>query len=390
MAGKLSMADRKMARQQFEASRGSRHFQTACFLPQFFLFMWQHNHLSPSECSLTSPMHTTKHFLISILMATVLILCGTIGYMTIEGWRVLDALYMTVITLATVGYQEIHPLSDAGHIYTIVLIITGVGFFLYVAGAVIQFMVEGRVRILMGRRRLDRKTARLKEHYIVCGYGRIGKVICSRLAREKLDLVIIDKDPELAQTLDDLGFVYVCEDATDEAALLKAGVLKAKTLIAALGTDTDNVFLVLSARQLAPKLHIIARAGTEAAKAKLAAAGANSVEAPYETGAATMAQRIVQPTVTNFLDLALAHQNKEIQMEEIPVAASSRLKGVMLKDSGIRQKYNLIIIAIKKADDRMLFNPSFEAKIASGDTVIAVGEPSNLNKLRVELDPAPQ
>ncbi len=332
-------------------------------------------------------METTKHFIISIMLAALLIVCGTIGYMLIEGWNTLDALYMTIITLATVGYGEIHPISDIGHIYTIVLIVTGVGFFLYVIGAVIQFMVEGRVRLLLGRRRLDRRIARLKNHYILCGYGRIGKVICNKLLRENRALVVIDKNTSLAETLDGLGFIYVCGDATDEAVLLKAGIHKATALIAALGTDTDNVFLVLTGRQLAPQLHIIARAGTEPAKAKLAAAGANTVEAPYETGAAALAQRIIRPTVTNFLDLAFADSNTDIQMEEIPVASSSKLVGVTLKDSGIRQNYNLIIIAIKKNDDRMIFNPSFEARIHAGDTVIAVGEPANLIKLAAELNP---
>lgn len=332
-------------------------------------------------------METTKHFIISILLAVLLIMGGTAGYMIIEGWRFLDALYMTVITLATVGYSEVHKISDTGHIYTIMLIITGVGFFLYVAGAVIQFMVEGRVRILLGRRRLDRKISRLKNHYIVCGYGRIGKVICHRLLHENFDVVVIDKNPDLAETLDGLGFVYICGDATDEIVLLKAGLRQAKALIAALGTDTDNVFLVLTGRQLAPDLHIIARTGTEAAKAKLSAAGANIVEAPYETGAASMAQRIIRPTVTSFLDLAFAGRHTDIQMEEIPVAASSKLNGIILKDSGIRQNYNLIIIAIKTADDSMIFNPSFETKLHVGDTVIAVGEPTNLNKLQLELNP---
>lgn len=335
-------------------------------------------------------MESTKHFFISILLAILLIICGTMGYVFIEGWNTLDSLYMTVITLATVGYQEVHQLSDAGHIYTIILIIIGVGFFLYVAGAVIQFMVEGRVRILLGRRRLDRKISRLKNHYIVCGYGRIGKVICHRLLHENFDVVVIDKNPDLAQTLDGLGFIYICGDATDEDFLTKAGIHEAKALIAALGTDTDNVFLVLTGRQLASDLNIIARAGTEAAKAKLAAAGANTVEAPYETGAASMAQRIIRPTVTSFLDFAFAGQrrSKDIHMEEIPIAKSSRLDGFILKDSGIRQKYNLIIIAIKKADDRMIFNPSFETRLHVGDTVIAVGEPANLKRLQEVLNPA--
>ena len=332
-------------------------------------------------------METTRHFIISILLAALLIIIGTIGYIVIEDWSALDALYMTVITLATVGYGEVHPVSDVGHVYTIILIITGVGFFLYVAGAVIQFMVEGRVRLLLGRRRLDRKIARMKHHYILCGYGRIGKVICSKLLQDNRPVVVIDQNAGLVETLDGLGFTYLCGDATDEDVLLKAGIHQARALIAALGTDTDNVFLVLTGRQLSPELHIIARAGTEQAKAKLTAAGANTVEAPYEIGAASMAHRIIRPAVTNFLDLAFAESNTDIQVEEIPVIQSSSLNGVTLEKSGIRQKYNLIIIAIKKHDDRMIFNPSFEASITAGDTVIAVGEPTNLIKLQAELNP---
>jgi voltage-gated potassium channel len=332
-------------------------------------------------------MKNAKHFVISILLAILLVLCGTLGYIIIEEWPPLDALYMTVITLATVGYGEVHRVSPAGQIYTIILIITGVGFFLYVVGAVIQFMVEGRVRILLGRRRLDRQISRLKNHYIVCGYGRIGKVICNKLASQHIDIVVIDKNQDLTDTLDAQGYIHVCGDATDETVLLQAKLLRARALIAVLATDTDNVFLVLTARQLAPALNIIARASSEVAKAKLAAAGANTVEAPYETGAAAMAQRIIRPTVTNFLDLAVGDQNTEIHMEEIPVSETSGLNGVMLKDSGIRQKYNLIIIAMKTADERMLFNPSHEAVIHPGDTVVAVGNPANLSKLQAELNP---
>jgi voltage-gated potassium channel len=179
----------------------------------------------------------------------------------------------------------------------------------------------------------------------------------------------------------------VAGDASDESVLLRAGINRARGLVAALATDTDNVFLVLTARQLAPDLNIIARASQEAVKRKLKAAGADSVESPYEMGAVSMAQHIIRPTVTNFLDLAFAHTRKDIQMEEIPVNASSRLVRVPLKDSGIRQNYNLIIIAIKKPNGDMLFNPSFEAAIMPDDTVIAVGELDNLQKLEKELNP---
>jgi voltage-gated potassium channel len=307
--------------------------------------------------------------------------------MVIEGWGLLDSFYMTIITIAAVGYREVHEISVIGRIFTIVVIFTGVGFTLYVAAAVVQFMVEGRIRDIMGRKRLDRKINRMKNHYIVCGYGRIGRVLCRDLGRASMNLVIIEKNPDLVRVMDQDGILYISGEATDEANLRKAGIERAKGLIAALATDTENVFLVLTARQLAPDLQIIARASQEGSKAKLKAAGANSVESPYEMGAVSMAHHIIRPTVTTFLDLAFEHKRRDIQMEEIPVSPSSELVNVMLKDSGIRQMFNLIIIAIKNPDGEMMFNPSFEAVIQPEDTVIAVGEADNLQKLEQILNP---
>jgi voltage-gated potassium channel len=316
-------------------------------------------------------MTKTRHLAISIALSFLILVTGTTGYMLIEDWRFLDALYMTIITISTVGYREVNQVGDVGRLFTIFLVVIGVGFTFYVMAAVVQFMVEGRVRIIMGRRRLDKKINRIKNHYIVCGYGRIGRVLCRNLQ----------------QVMDEDGVLYVAGDAADEANLRKAGIERAKGLVAALATDTDNVFLVLSARQLAPELYIVARASRQGVKNKLHAAGANSVESPYEMGAASMAQRIIRPTVTNFLDLAFAHTRKDIQMEEIPVSEKSDLTNIPLKDSGIRQDYNLIIIAIKKPDGTMLFNPSFEAAFRPDDTVIAVGEEQNLQKLEKILNP---
>ena len=317
----------------------------------------------------------------------LLLVAGTYGYMLIEGWEAIDAAYMTVITLATVGYGEVHTVSKAGRIYTICLILVGVGFIGYVAGSVIQFMVEGRIRMIFGRRRLNIQIDRLKNHYIVCGYGRIGRIIYLNLKQKPLDLVVIERNEDLIHTMDQDNVLYLCEEATEESTLTKAGIQRAKGLVASLATDIDNVFLILTARQLNPDLFIVARASSHASKMKLRTAGADIVETPYEIGAVSMAQRILRPTVTGFLDLAFSHKESDIQMEEIPVSPGSSLANVMLKDSGIRQKYNLIIIAIKKSDNRMEFNPSFETVIRPGDTVIAVGQEKNLTQMERVLNP---
>jgi len=332
-------------------------------------------------------LETTKYFIISLLLSVFIVVFGTAGYMFIEGWDFLDSLYMTVITVTTVGYGEVNQIGRYGRMFTIVLIFAGAGFFLYVGGMIMQFIVEGRVRAILGRRRLDKKIHRLKQHYIVCGYGRIGKVLCANLRANPIDIVVIEKDEHMTHTMETDGILYVSGDASEEECLHQAGIKRAKSLIAALATDTDNVFLVLTARQLNPDIFIMARASSNKAKSKLLAAGANKVESPYDIGALSMAHRIIRPTVTNFLDLAFAKQREDIQMEEIPVSHSSKLADVLLKDSGIRQQFNLILIAIKKKDGEMMFNPSFETVIRGGDTVIAVGEGPNLVKLEKILNP---
>jgi len=332
-------------------------------------------------------MVTSKHLVITAVMSAIIVVTGTSGYMFIEGWSFLDALYMTVITISTVGFMEVQPMGNMGHLFTIFLVFIGVGFTLYVAAAVVQFMVEGRIRIIMGRRRVDKKISHLSDHYIICGYGRIGRVLCKKIRRRPIDVVVLEQNRDLIPQMDEDKILYICGDASDEETLLKAGIKKARGLISVLATDTDNVFLVLTARQLAPDLSIMARTSRESARKKLLAAGATSVESPYEMGALRMAQKILRPTVTSFLDLAFAHSRKEIQMEEIPVNPNSTLANVMLKDSGIRQKFDLILIAISLANGEMLFNPSFEYIIKPGDTVIAVGENENLVQLENVLNP---
>jgi len=332
-------------------------------------------------------MDSTRHLILSVILSIVVVLIGTAGYMLIEGWGFLDALYMTVITVSTVGYSEVHEISLIGRIFTIFLVVSGVGFTLFVAGALVQFLVEGRMRTILGRRRLDKNIDRLRGHYIICGYGRIGRVVCQRIVKKPIDVVVIEQDPDLIPVLNADTMLYIPGDAADEDNLVRAGIARAKGLIAALATDVQNVFLILTARQLNPDLNIIARADQEESKKKLMAAGADTVESPYDVGAHSMAQRILSPTVTSFLNLALAHGRTDIQMEEIPVSRKSNLVNVMLKDSNIRQNYNLILIAIKQDDGQMRFNPSFETIIRAGETVIAVGELENLRRLEKVLNP---
>jgi voltage-gated potassium channel len=330
---------------------------------------------------------SSRIFFAYALALILLMVAGALGYMTIEGWDFLDSIYMTVITLATVGYGEVHSLTRAGRIYTMVLILIGVGFVGYVGAGVIRFMVEGRIRAVLGRRRLDRKIEKLKNHFIICGYGRIGKVLCAHLRHEQVSMIIIEKDEKQLPLLEESELPFLIADSSNEAVLTKAAIHRARGLIAALGTDVDNVFLVLTARQLRPDLFIMARGSYAESRSKLKAAGASIVVSPYEIGAVSMAQRILRPTVTNFLDFALTYKRKDIQMEEIPVSPNSRYIDQTLKDSRIRQELNLILIAIKQIDGTMMFNPSFETRLEAGTTVIAVGHPENLALLGKALNP---
>ena len=278
-------------------------------------------------------------------------------------------------------------MSSAGRIFTSIILIAGVGYFFYIAGLIIQSIVEGEIQSILGRKRLDKKISKLKNHYIVCGYGRIGKVLSQLIKEETGDIVVIEKDENLVDTLEKDNIHYLHGDASDEDLLAKAGIKKASSLIAALGTDTANVFLVLTARQLNPDIYIMARASNPDVKNKLLIAGANFVESPYDIGAISMGLKLLRPSVSNFLAVALSRKKEAIQIDEIFVPKSSQYTNVALKDSGIRQDFNLIIISIKKASGEMLFNPHFETLIEPGDTVIVMGKTPDLKKFTKAINP---
>ncbi|MEH0022934.1 MAG: potassium channel protein [Desulfobacter sp.] len=322
----------------------------------------------------------------AVVIAVLIFFGGTFGYMIIEEWNLLDSAYMTAITLSTVGFLEVHEQTSAGRIFTILLIFTGVGYFLYLGGVVIGSVVEGEIKTLLGRQRLDNKIKKLKNHYIVCGYGRIGRVLCNFIREDTPDIVVVEKNEDLTATLEKDKIHYLIGDASDEDILEKAGIGRAKAMVAALATDTANVFLVLTARQLNPDIYIMARASSPEVRKKLIVAGANRVESPYDTGAVSMGLKLLRPTVSNFLDAAVSRQSDAIQIEEAFVPHGSAYTDKALKDSGIRQDFNLIIIAIKNASEKMDFAPHFETLIRPGDTLIVMGTTEDLEAFRNALN----
>jgi voltage-gated potassium channel len=329
----------------------------------------------------------TKILIISVVLFFGLLALGVLGYMVIEGWPFMDALYMTVITIATVGYGEVHKVSAAGQIFTVLLIFLGVGFFLYVVGNAVQFLVEGRIRHVLGRRILDKQINKLKDHFIICGYGRMGRALCSYLTQKNLNVVVIEQNTKRVPVMDEDGILYLVGEATDEAILIKAGIKSARGIISVLGTDADNVFLVLITKGLNPELFIMARANQNATEKTLYTAGANKVVSPYALGARRMAHAILRPTVIHFLELAFSDESANIHLEEFPVSASSRLINVPLQESRLRQELNLIIISIRKADGTMRFNPKASYRFEAGDTVVAVGQDKDLMQMASILNP---
>ena len=332
-------------------------------------------------------MDRTSHLTIVVLLSVILVVLGTAGYMVIEDWPVLDALYMTVITLSTIGYGEVNPVSPNGRVFTLVLIVMGVGFFLYVIGNVVQFLVEGRIRLILGRHKLDKQINHLNDHYIVCGYGRMGRAFCRYLIQKGLKFVVVEKNEDRIPVMNTDHVLYVAGEATIEENLSKAGIKRASNLIATLGTDADNVFLVLLAKGLNPDIYVVARASQNASKKPLDTAGADVVVSPFDVGARRMAHAILRPNVIRFLEFAFSDEDTDIHIEEYPVSESSSLVGVPLHESGIRQDYNLMIISIIKSDGEMVFNPSADTTIRSDEKVIVCGTSENLSKFEKALNP---
>jgi voltage-gated potassium channel len=312
----------------------------------------------------------------------VLIIAGsTAGYVAIEGWGVWDAFYMTIITVTTVGYSEVHPLSRAGEALTVIVLVSGVGAALYTFTLLATVVVEGGLPKRLVRRRHERMLEKLKDHFIICGYGRIGSIVAHQFRRQNVPYVVVERNPERLQAALEDGALGVEADASREEVLTRVGIDRARGLIAAVGTDAENVYAVLSARVMRPDLFIISRAETEDATIKLKRAGANRVLSPYQIGAVQIAQTALRPAVVDFVDLATSADNLELAMEEITIAAGSALADQSILAASLRQRYGVIVVGVLRQDRRMEFNPDPEAIMRAGDKLVVLGRPESLKQL---------
>lgn len=326
-----------------------------------------------------------KNILRAIIILLAVLFIGTAGYMIIEKWNLLESLYMTVITITTVGFHEVRTVSEPGRLFTIFIIFSGMGIMAYILGLVAQTMVNLQLRSIIGRTKLGLQMRSIRNHYIICGFGRIGKVICRELKENRIPMVVIDNDPEEKQLLEAEDIPYINDDATSEDVLIEAGIERARGLISVVASDADNLFITMSARGLNPQIFILARADEEHTEKKLLRAGANKVVMPYLIGGQRMAHTITKPAVIAFLDSTVHAKDMLLEMGELTVSGNSHLNGVTLVDSGIRQEMDVIIVAIRKKNGEMSFNPSSQTRIESGDTLISLGKSDDLKKLATIL-----
>ena len=328
-------------------------------------------------------MDLWRRLWVAVAALAAIILAGTVGYVLL-GFPLLDAVYQTVTTVTTVGFREVHPLSDAGQVFTIGLILAGVGTVLYTFSVLMGALIEGQVRELFGRRRMERQINRMAGHVIVCGYGRVGRSITEYVSRAGRDVVIVDRD---GQRVLDVDAPVVIGDATEDRVLMDAGIARAAVLVSALTTDADNLFVTLSGRSLRPDLFIVARARVEDSEDKLSRAGADRVVNPQSIGGKRMAAFVIQPHVAEFLDVVMHDGTLEFRLEEVAVAQGSPLAGASLRDAHIRDRTGALILAMRDGDGTFTTNPQPETVLEAGQILIAIGTEAQLKALAEAAGP---
>ena len=323
----------------------------------------------------------TQGPMLAVIFFGIVLVAGTVGYMVIEGWSAWDAFYMTTISVTTVGYREVHEMSRAGQAWTALVLFAGVGTLFYAATTLLGLVVEGGFSAHLRRRWFNRMLHDISNHFIVCGYGRIGSVIAAEFRNQGIPHVVIDRDAERVHSVLEQGGLAVEADASREEVLTRVGIHRARGLIAAVGTDAENVYTVLSARVLNPGLFIIARVESENAEAKLRRAGADRVISPYELGAIQIAATALRPAVVDFMRLATSSARLDLAAEQIEIAADSAFRGKSLREASLRETFGILVVAIKRANGEMQFNPPPDAQMQQGDQLVALGDPAQLKAL---------
>jgi len=318
---------------------------------------------------------------VGIVAVLVAITLGTLVFHAIEGWTILDSLYVTAQTVTTVGFGDLAPTTRLGRAFATVFMMVGVGIVLYALTSTVQSIVQSELLATFGQRRYSRKMSRLRNHFIICGAGRVGFHLLRGLVGSDTPFIVIESDTKKVERLMDLGIAVLVRDATLEESLRDAGVEHARGLAACLPDDAANVYVVLTARDLNPKLHIVARAAEEQAEHKLIRAGANRVVAPTIIGGHRMAMALTKPAVEDFLDSITANQ-LDLAFEQLEVGAVSPLIGRKLRDTNIRSELNVVVVSVKRIDGEIIFNPSGDTVIQNGDMLIAIGSTETLSKLK--------
>jgi len=314
------------------------------------------------------------------ILLVLLVIVGIAGFHLIEGWSCFDGFYMVLTTITSIGYGEIHPLSHAGRLWNSFVIILGVGLVLLLVGGASRTLLEFELQSVFGRRRMDREINRLTGHFIICGAGRVGRSAARELARRPLPFVVVDTNEAKLQKYASEGWLTCLGDATQAPVLEQLRIECASGLVAATTTDAINIYIILTARSLNPKLKIIARAAEEEAEKHLYTAGADSVVSPYRFAGYRIAQTFMRPNVVDFFDTAM-NQQRPLEIEEVKVGQGARFVGKTLEGSRIRQELGVIVLAIKGEHAPMRFNPPPDEIIHAGDHLIAMGDPEGLRKL---------
>lgn len=317
----------------------------------------------------------------ALIALLVLMIVGISGYVYIEDYSALDAFYMTVITLGTVGFSEVKPLDPFGKVFTAILILVGLGIVAYAATSLAQIILEGKI---FRQRRREKKVNTMKDHVIVCGYGRIGRRIVSKLLERDVTFVIIEKDPSVINELEEKRFPYIEGNASEDETLLKTNIGHARCLVTALNSNADNVYVTLTARSMNPDLYIIARSSDSAGQMKLKHAGATRVISPYEIGGAYIANAILRPNVVDFMEVVSEVQSDRrmsLEIDEIVVNASSHFVKKALRETPLRSELNIIVLSIKDANGSVAYNPSPDRTLEVGDTLICIGFMDKLDQL---------